>query len=40
MNGIIARVASSVSDKLVPMSVGASVVTQASLVAASASVLS
>ena len=40
MNGIIARVASRVSDRFAPKSVGASVVTQASLTAASASVLS
>ena len=40
MNGIIARVASSVSEMFVPRSVGASVGTQASLTAASASVLS
>ena len=40
MNGIIASVASSVSEMFVPKSVGASVVTQASLTAASASVLS
>ena len=40
MNGIIASVASSVSDRFAPRSVGASVVTQASLTAASASVLS